>query len=293
MPRVDVVVVSYNSRDELRGCVEPLASHDDLHVIVVDNASPDDSLAAVADLPVERIQRDVNDGFGSGCNVGWQAGTAPYVLFLNPDARLDLGVIETLREALDAAAAGVAAPRIVDEDGRLEWSLRRYPSVASIYGQAVFAHRFAPRARWADEVVRDEAAYRAQAVHDWASGACLLTRRDLLESVGGFDEGFFLYCEEVDLCHRIADRGAPVLYVPEALCTHAGGASAPRAALLPVLATSRIRYARKWFGRGRATAYTIGVLLNALTHVAVARSSATRRGHLRAARVAVRALAGQ
>ena len=291
MPVVDVVVVSYNSRDQLRGCIEPLVTHDDLNVIVVDNASPDDSLASIADLAVQKIQRDVNDGFGSGCNAGWRAGASPYVLFLNPDARIEAAAIETLRDALDADAAGIAAPRIVDEHGNVEWSLRRYPSVASIYGQAVFAHRFAPRARWVDEVVRDEAAYRERAIHDWASGACLLTRRDLLESVGGFDQGFFLYCEEIDLCHRIADRGAPVLYVPEATCVHAGGASAPRAALLPVLATSRIRYARKWFGRFRATAYAAGVLLNALTHVAVARSSATRRGHLRSAAVAARALA--
>ena len=188
------------------------------------------------------------------------------------------------------AQTGVTAPRIVDQQGRLEWSLRRFPTIASIYGQALFAHRFLPRAAWVDDVIRDSDAYERAGSHDWASGACLMTRRNLLEAVGGFDEGFFLYCEEIDLCRRITATGAPLLYIPNAICVHVGGASAPRAALLPTLATSRIRYATKWLGHSAAVAYTAGVLLNALTHVIFARTAAMRRGHWQSATVALRAL---
>src|SRR5438128_10471129 len=96
MRRVDVVVVSYNSRYHLRACVEPLARLDDVHVIVVDNASADDSLEVVADLRVTALQRPSNGGFASGVNDGWRLGDAPYVLILNPDATIDPAALNRL-----------------------------------------------------------------------------------------------------------------------------------------------------------------------------------------------------
>src|SRR4249919_1005612 len=96
MAQVDVVVVSYNSRERLRACVEPLLELDGVHVIVVDNASQDASLEAVRDLDVTAIQLPVNGGFARGVNAGWRAGSAPYVLLLNPDARVDGASLEAL-----------------------------------------------------------------------------------------------------------------------------------------------------------------------------------------------------
>ena len=122
----------------------------------------------------------------------------------------------------------------------------------STFAQAFFLHRFFPQAVWSDELVRDRAAYERPGSPEWASGACLLIRRSEYDAIGGLDEGFFLYCEDMDVCKRLRDRGLDIRFEPAALCTHAGGASAPRAALLPVLAASRIRYARKH--RSRAVA---------------------------------------
>src|SRR4051794_2025997 len=96
MTRVDVVVVSYNSRETLRACVEPLAARDDVHVIVVDNGSDDGSLGAVAGLDVRAIEAECNGGFGYGCNLGGAAGSSPAVLFLNPDARLEEGALDRM-----------------------------------------------------------------------------------------------------------------------------------------------------------------------------------------------------
>src|SRR4051794_211579 len=96
MPRVDVVVVSYNSRDNLRDCVAGLADAGDVAVFVVDNASADGSLESIADLGLERIQLKTNGGFGAGCNVGWRAGSSPFVLFLNPDTRFGLDGVRRL-----------------------------------------------------------------------------------------------------------------------------------------------------------------------------------------------------
>ena len=290
---VDVVVVSYNSSDELRECVAPLAVREDISVIVVDNNSDDASLDTVQGLPLTAIQLDENRGFGSGCNVGWHSGSSPYVLFLNPDARFSADGIRQLVERLEESGAGVAAPRVVDMTGETLPSLRHFPAVVSIFGQALFAHHLFRKASWADDVIRDPEVYEREAVHEWASGACLLFRRELLEEVGGFDEGYFLYCEEVDLCYRMRRAGHPLLYVPDVVCAHKGGASAPRTTLLPVLVQSRVRYATKWFNGFRRTAYRVGLVLNALTHVVFARSAAARYSQVRCVYTAVVADGGK
>ena len=284
---VDVVVVAYNSRERLRACVEPLAGLEGVQVIVVDNASSDGSLAAVADLPVTRIDLEENGGFARGCNTGWLAGDAPFVLFLNPDASIDERSLHRLARTLEEDRhAGAAAPRILHATGGLDLSQRRFPRVRSTYSQALFLHRLFPRAAWTDEVVRDVGAYRGARSPEWVSGACVLVRRSALETLGGLDEGFFLYCEDTDLCRRIRALAYDVRFVPEAVCVHEGGASAPRASLLPVLAASRIRYARKHSGRPAAALERLGVALGALTHTAASRGG-RRGGHARSLRVAL------
>jgi hypothetical protein len=286
---VDVVVVSYNSRAELRRSVEPLSESDDLRVIVVDNASGDRSLEVLEGLRVDRIALGENRGFGYGCNVGWRAGEAPYVLFLNPDASIGAESIRTLVGAVEQDEhVGAAAPLVRNADGSVDHSLRRFPRLASTYAQAVFAHRVLPGAQWTGEVIRDERAYTRPGCAEWVSGACVLVRRSVLELLDGFDEGFFLYCEDKDLCRRIWDAGFEVYFEPDAVCVHAGGASAPRPQLLPVLAASRIRYARKHRGRLVAQLERGGVALGALTHVVAARGGApVRAGHSRALRRAL------
>jgi hypothetical protein len=287
---VDVVVVSYNSRDRLRACVGGLAALPWTRVVVVDNASADGSLAAVADLEgVTAIEMPRNGGFAYGCNAGWRAGSAPFVLFLNPDATIAgddlMRLVRALEANPDAAAVG---PRIVHADGSLDFSIRRFPALSSTYAQALFLHRIVPLAPWADELVRDPERYRRAGPVDWLSGACILCRREILLELGGLDEGFFLYCEDIDLCRRIWDAGRRVLYEPDALCVHEGGASHPRAGLLPVLAASRLRYARKHRGRVAAALERAGVALGEATHALVGRGGPqVRRGHARALRLAL------
>lgn len=280
--RVDVVVVSFNSGERLRACVERLSHEPLIQVIVVDNASNDDSRGVVADLPLRVVALERNVGFGAGCNVGWRTLGADVVLFLNPDAQISPDNVFRLADILQQSSAGAIAPRIVNEAGELEWSLRRFPKIRSVYGQALLAHHLFPKADWVDEVIRDPERYEREAPCDWASGACLLVRRDLLERIGGFDEDFFMYCEDVDLCRRLWDLGQSVVYTPSVVCTHAGGASAPRWRLLHVLARSRIHYAQKHFGRMGATVYRVGVALNAFTHLLVGRGIYKRLGHAQA-----------
>jgi N-acetylglucosaminyl-diphospho-decaprenol L-rhamnosyltransferase len=285
VPVVDVVVVSFNSRSELRRCLEPLVGVPDVHLFVVDNASADGSLESVSDLPVTAVQLTANGGFARGVNAGWRLGEAPYVMLLNPDASIDEQSLRRLARVLDEdPGVGAVAPRIVDASGHVDYSLRRYPRVRSTFAQAFFLHRLWPRAAWSDELVRDPLLYERRWSPDWVSGACVLVRRSALEQLGGLDEGFFMYAEDIDLCRRLRGLSLDVRYEPEATVIHEGGASAPRAALLPVLAASKLRYARKHRGRGYAALERFGLGLASGLRALVAPDPATRRGHRRSLR---------
>lgn len=136
--RVEVVVVSYNSRDHLRACVEPLARLDDVRVIVTDNASNDESLASIDDLPVHAIALTPNGGFAHGCNAGWRASDGEYVFFLNPDAHIARESIDVLvRVPEESPNVGGVAPLIGHDDGSLDFSQWRYPRLRSTYAQAL------------------------------------------------------------------------------------------------------------------------------------------------------------
>jgi N-acetylglucosaminyl-diphospho-decaprenol L-rhamnosyltransferase len=282
---VDVVTVSYNSSATLRDCVAPLSDQPDIAVTVVDNRSTDDSVASIADLEVGVVRAFRNGGFGYGCNLGAAEGGNPYILFLNPDARIDAEGVRALVAALAAEPrAAIAGPKLVEEDGAEVPSMRRFQRAGSSWAQALFLHRVI-RAAWANEIVRDPAVYAAPAAPEWLSGACMLVRREAFAALGGFDDGFFLYCEDMDICTRARAAGHEVLFTPSVEVHHAGGQSAPRASLYPVLAASRRRYASKHASRLSAASQHAALAVHAVTHVvAAARRPQAARGHLAALR---------
>jgi N-acetylglucosaminyl-diphospho-decaprenol L-rhamnosyltransferase len=289
---VDVVVVAYNSRDRLRACVEPLAAAPGVSAIVVDNACPQRSFEVVEDIPgVQVLHMPRNGGFAYGCNAGWRAGSSDDVLFLNPDALIAPEDLVHLAAELDSdPTVGIIGPRTLMEDGSIDWTIRSFPSLVSTYAQAFFLHRLMPRAAWVDEVVREPGAYERHSDVDWLSGSCLLVRRTALDAVDGLDEGFFFYAEDIDLCRRIAFvAGLRVVYSPAATCVHAGGLSKPRAQLLPMLAASRLRYARRHSGPVGSIVERVGIGAGEALRTIVGRGDRSyRRGHLRALGVIVR-----
>jgi GT2 family glycosyltransferase len=286
---VDAVIVSYQSAATLRASVLALLQAPDVGVIVVDNHSTDGSLESVADLPIQRVATGHNGGFAYGANIGMSFGDAPYVLLLNPDAAIDPGDLLALVDALEREpGAALAAPRIESFDGRLAYSQRRFQRLRSTWCQALFLHRVWPRAPWTDELVRDEEAYDRPGRPEWVSGACMLLRRNALEQVRGLDERFFLYCEDMDLCRRLRAAGYEVVFEPRAVARHIGGASSSDGETLPVLARSRVRYARAHHGTVAAAMTALAIAAGAATHAfaAVGRRG-RRRGHARALRAAV------
>jgi GT2 family glycosyltransferase len=275
MSDVDVVIVTYNSAGRIEACLRGLGGLSGIDVIVVDNASSDGTLEVLERSDARVLPQDENRGFAAGCNVGWRAGRAPYVLFLNPDAVIDVDAIACLVDALERGdGIGIAAPRFLYPDGRLALYLRRFPSLATTFGRALLLHHVFPGL---DEVVADERAYEREGTHEWVPGACMLVRRSLLELLDGFDEDYFMYCEDKDLCKRAAEAGYAVWYEPRAVCIHEGAASSPRSSLLPVLAASRRRYAAQHSGRLVAGLTWTGLVLEALTRLVVTRGGLRQR----------------
>ena len=289
MARADVVVVTYKSGKTVLGALSPLVGADLIDVYVVDNASGDSTVDVLRSLPVKMIELEENRGFAHGCNVGAAAGSSPYILFLNPDARIEPDSVQRLVNTMEAdAKIGAAAPQILEPDGSLDYSLRRFPRLRSTYAQALFLHRLFPAAAWVDEVIREPTFYEQPHHVEWVSGACFMVRRAVHDRIGGLDESFFHYSEDMDVCARIWDAGYESRYVPDAVAKHMGGASAPRHGLLPILAASRIRYANKHEARLVALLSRGGVALGATTHAIVSKGGwPARRGHLRSLVVAL------
>lgn len=287
---VDAVIVSYNSRAHLQENVARLSSLDWVQVVVVDNNSTDGTPETIAELPTQVIRRTDNAGFATACNEGMAAGSAPFVLFLNPDAQISESALQTLLATLEGdERIGAVAPRIEYPDGGLAYSLRRFPSLGATYAQALFIHRVFPHASWTTEIVKDEAAYTSAQSPDWVSGACILVRRSAIEQIGGWDERFFLYCEDTDLCQRLRAAGYDIRFEPSSVALHLEGASSDRALTLRLLAESRLRYAAKHGPRLRTLAERLGLILWSASHVLVSGGGRSDRlGHARALRALLR-----
>ena len=228
-PELSIVIVSFNTRADLEHCLEsltaapPTTPHE---IVVVDNASQDDSVEAVRRRwpSIQVLPQSKNLGFAGANNVGIRATSGDLVLLLNSDTVVPAGAIDTLVAELRAhPGAAVAGPRLVDGLGRVELSFGPMISpVAELRQKALIVlHQrgFAPASRW---VARATAARRYV---DWVSGAALLVYRRDAEAVGLLDERYFLYTEDVDFCAAVRSRGRLVLFTPAASITHLRGRS--------------------------------------------------------------------
>ena len=234
-PTLAAVLVNYNAGGELARALRSIA--DEMtsrpwEAVVVDNASVDASAAGVAEFVpnVRLIQNAENVGFARAVNQGLAATTAPVVLIMNPDCRLVAGAIGTLNAVLEAfPACAIAGPRILNPDGSVQGSARGDPDMLTgLFGRRALLQRILPSLAIArrnvvvDQIIRSG---RESADVDWLSGACMLARRSAMDAVGGFDERFFLYWEDADLCRRLRARGFHVRYVPGAAAIHRVGHS--------------------------------------------------------------------
>jgi N-acetylglucosaminyl-diphospho-decaprenol L-rhamnosyltransferase len=235
---LDVVIVSYRSRALLRECLEALRAHppsSPMSVVVVDNASGDGTAEMVRrEFPeVDLIASRENLGFAAATNLGARRGTSPYLLALNPDTAVTEGALDLVISVLESHSdVAVVGPRLMRADGSFDHAARRsFPTPLSALGH------FSGVGRRAGASGR-LAAYRAPDVEsgpvDAVNGAFMLMRRSAFEAAGGFDEGYWMYMEDLDLSYRLAQQGWSSWYEPTATVRHVKGGSVggPRPARL-------------------------------------------------------------
>jgi N-acetylglucosaminyl-diphospho-decaprenol L-rhamnosyltransferase len=261
-PILDVVVVNWNAGDCLRACLDSLAQSATRvslgHVVVVDNASTDGSAGSLpTSPPVTLVRNQENVGFAAASNQGARLGSGEYVLFLNPDTVLLTDTLQTaltFMEGPEGVRFGICGGSVLDVDGSLGISASRFPTLANVAAKTIGLDRVVPRLA-PPRHLPPEALTRSCQV-DQVIGAFFLVRRSLFDQLGGFDERYFLYYDEVDFSLRARTLGFDSYFLAEARLHHVGGVSARKSggrALYHSL-RSRTLYAFRHWPRPQACA---------------------------------------
>jgi GT2 family glycosyltransferase len=291
MATLDIVIVNWNTGRQLRSCLESIASTrrdgvELMRVRVVDNDSRDGSADGLDDLdiPLELLRNGENSGFAAACNQGAKGGTSEYLLFLNPDTFLEGDSLSTPTAFMARAGnerIGVTGIKLVGDDGSPQRACARFPGARHFLSRSLgldtlFPRRF-PSYRMLDWDHEDSR------VVDQVTGAFFLVRRRLFEELGGFDERFFVYMEELDFSRRMHASGWKSFYLADAAAYHRGGGASEtdRGRRLFYAIRSRIVYAIKHFGGPQsAVLVTAALVVEPVIRIAaaVAHGSAGRAG---------------
>jgi N-acetylglucosaminyl-diphospho-decaprenol L-rhamnosyltransferase len=233
-PILSVIVVAYNNEPEIAECLASIqlaCEGVDYEIIVVDNASRDNSADEVSqfDGPVVLLRSDVNLGFAAGNNLAFKHAKGQFWALVNPDARPEAGSLaHALRCLQDQPKMGMLGGRLLAENGQDQPSARCFPSILNDFLVISGLSSRYPQSRFFGRVDRTWADPNYASVVDWVPGAFVVLSAKVLAQVGVFDERFFLYFEEVDLCQRIKAAGFEVWYQPECRAVHIGGVSSGR-----------------------------------------------------------------
>jgi GT2 family glycosyltransferase len=289
-----VAVVSYNTAALLRRCLHSIVADTNAPMLVVDNGSDGSADIVRREFPTVRVRVEENRGYGAAANIAVTQLETPYVLLLNADTELTPRTLQALTRYLDQhPRVAIAGPRIVNAAGVYERSAHHFPTPTSLLLHARWwpgpqsRPPLAPsgqpswRRRVGSLLGSDRHEWRARRV-DWVLGAALAIRQDAFTAVGGFDEAYFLYQEEIDLCYRLRAEGWEVHYAPTATVLHVGGASTSQRAIetFAQFVRSTQRFARLRFTRARAIGVqaVLGSVLLSRLALETARLASARDG---------------
>jgi GT2 family glycosyltransferase len=254
-PDLSVCIVNWNTRADLEQALTSVLDTEpslNLEVVVLDNASQDGSAGMVrARFPgITLLESDKNLGFARGYNCAADEGAGRHLLMLNPDTIVYPGALDSMVGFLDShPKAGAVGPRLLNRDGTLQLSCRRFPKpTAAIFRNTLFG-RLAPNNRFTRGYLMTDWQHDTVREVDWVSGAAICIRREAWQDVGGFDEGFFMYAEDIDWCLRAHQAGWRIWYLPDAAIMHRIGRSSDQRPLAMVLAFHRsmARFYRKHY----------------------------------------------
>ncbi|GAP54962.1 putative N-acetylmannosaminyltransferase [Arthrobacter sp. Hiyo6] len=261
-----VVIVTYNSARDIGALLNSLRAETPdltLRVLVADNSSSDDTLGRVrGDHPdVIAFSTGGNLGYSGGINAAMsRAGEAATIVVLNPDLTVKRGSLKAMQHRLLTSKAGAVVPRLLDASGGTSPTLHREPSISRALGDALLGRRAPERPGWLSGTDFNPESYAHPHTVDWATGAALMVRRTLADSLP-WDESYFLYSEETDFFRRIRMLSEAVWYEPSAVMTHTGGGSGSSPILNSLLAVNRVRYIRKYHSAAYAAVFHRTVVL--------------------------------
>ena len=227
MADVSVVVVTYNALPWIERCLESVRTYE---TIVVDHGSTDGTLELVRErFPEATLVEQENKGLGGGSNAGMRLATGDYYLLLNSDAwAIGDAVARLAAFANKHPRAAVVGPKLLNPDGSLQRSVRGFPTLWRLATEYFFLRKLAPRTRALNAFYGARFKHDRVRESDFLMGACLLVRREAADTVGLFDEDFFMFSEETDWCYRFRQSGWSVFFTPDAEFTHVGGATTAR-----------------------------------------------------------------
>jgi N-acetylglucosaminyl-diphospho-decaprenol L-rhamnosyltransferase len=266
---LSIIIVSWNVRDYLRSCLSSIIDNQGdllVEVIVVDSGSADGSTQMIRDEypSLKLVACNDNVGFPRGNNIGLRDATGRFLLLLNPDTEIISDALSQMVAYLEEnEEVGVVGGQLLNSDGTVQSSRRRFPSIATAAFESTWLQPYAPR-----EMIRQ---YYAEDLPlddpvevDWLVGACLMTRREVIDEVGLMDEAYFMYSEELDWCRRIREAGWRIVYLPEAQIIHHVGKSSEQAETERHVNFQRakLRYFRKYHGRLPTALLRMILLLN-------------------------------
>jgi GT2 family glycosyltransferase len=229
--KLSVVILCWNDLKVIGDCLRSIFTETDsteFEVIVSDNGSTDGSIEFIRENypQVRLIENGRNLRFAKANNVGIRASRGEYVLIMNPDTVIHEDALDTMVKFAEAhPEAGAVGCRVLNSDGSNQESARPLPSIRSAWIAALYLKPLGYLSDWFHPGIYVGWKGETQRSVGWLSGCFILLRGDLLRRLGGFDEQFFYYCEDKDLCHRVGEAGYSVIYTPEATITHLGGQS--------------------------------------------------------------------
>ena len=271
LPSLDIVIVNWNAGWQLQQCLDSIrtASRDGvelLRVVVVDNASSDGSIDRLqpGSVPLSLIRNTVNRGFAAACNQGARDSRASYLLFLNPDIVLtgeSLSATVRFMESGQNSKVAVCGVQLLNGPGQIAPSCSRFPTPQHFYAKTFGLNHLSPR-RFQESLMCDWNHHETRPV-DIVMGAFLLVRQEIFATLGGFDEDFFVYYEEVDFLYKVHRRGWQSYYLTTAQAYHNGGgcSNQAKAARLFYSLRSRIIYCHKHFGWAHTASVVLATLL--------------------------------
>lgn len=275
MPDVSIIIVNWNTRDLLAKClrcVQETTKRSSYEIYVVDNASTDGSQEMVRrDFPaVKLIANTENVGFARANNQAIRVSQGRYVLLLNSDAFVKDNCIDHMVAFMDShPEAGMAGCKLLYEDGRLQPSCARFPTLASEFYIALGLDKLFPKSKIFGSYLMTDWDYSDTRPVDVIMGAFMLARADVIHKVGVMDEQFFMYSEEVDWCYRFQAAGWKIYFCPEVETVHLWGGSskAVKVETLIRLYRARVQFFRKHYGNLKALLYKLILGFNALVRV--------------------------